>query len=238
VVRHRVADGFAPDGVVVDGIPAGTIHDGGRLAFGPEGYLYVTTGDAGDGERAQDRESLAGKVLRVTPDGDAHPDNPDGGDPRVFTYGHRNPQGLAWLNGTLVASEHGPDHDDEINMLRASENYGWPEVMGPSDDESYADPLTSYTPTIAPGSAAVYEGPIDDWHGDLFVGTLAGRHLRRIRIEDGSVVDQERLLDEEYGRLRTAFTGPDDHLYVTTSNQDGRGTPAPQDDRVLRIQPV
>jgi len=238
VVRHRVADGFAPDGVVVDGIPGGTVHDGGRIAFGPEGYLHVTTGDAGSGERAQDRESLAGKVLRVTPDGDAHPDNPDEGDPRVFTYGHRNPQGLAFRDGTLFSSEHGPNHDDEINVLRAGRNYGWPAVMGPSDDESYADPVTSYTPTIAPGSAAAYDGPIEDWRGDLFVGALAGRHLRRVRIEDGSVVEQERLLDEEYGRLRTAFVGPDDHLYVTTSNQDGRGTPAPQDDRVLRIQPV
>ncbi|WP_134670990.1 PQQ-dependent sugar dehydrogenase [Halorussus marinus] len=238
VVRHRVAEGFAPDGVVVDAIPAGTVHDGGRIAFGPEGYLYVTTGDAGDPERARDRESLAGKVLRVAPDGDAHPDNPAEGDPRVFTYGHRNPQGLAWADGTLFGTEHGPDRDDEINVLRAGRNYGWPDAMGPSDDESYVDPVTSYTPTIAPGSAAVYDGPIDDWRGDLFVGTLAGRHLRRVRIEDGSVVDEERLLDEEYGRLRTAFTGPDDHLYVTTSNQDGRGTPAPQDDRVLRLQPV
>ncbi|WP_132059108.1 PQQ-dependent sugar dehydrogenase [Halorussus amylolyticus] len=238
VVRHRVDEGFATDGVVVDDIPAGSIHDGGRIAFGPEGALYVTTGDAGEGERAQDRDSLAGKVLRVTPDGDPHPDNPGEGGPRVFTYGHRNPQGLAWRDGTLFSTEHGPDHDDEINVLRAGNNYGWPDVMGPSDDETFTDPIESYTPTIAPASATFYDGPIDDWQGDFFFGNLAGRHLRRVRIDGEEVVEQERLLDEEYGRLRSVFTGPDGHLYVATSNQDGRGTPAPQDDRILRIQPA
>ena len=238
VVRHRVGDDFAEDAVVVDDIPAASNHDGGRIAFGPEGALYVTTGDAREQSRAQDRDSLAGKVLRVTPDGDPHPDNPAEGDPRVFTFGHRNPQGLAWRDGTLFATEHGPDHDDEINVLRAGENYGWPEVMGPSDREAFTDPVASYTPTIAPASAAFYDGPVEDWRGDFFFGALAGSHLRRVRFDGEEVVEQQSLLDDEYGRLRTVFTGSDDHLYVTTSNRDGRGTPADQDDRVLRIRPA
>ncbi|USZ67200.1 PQQ-dependent sugar dehydrogenase [Halorussus salilacus] len=238
VVRHDAGDDFAVETVVLDGIPAGTVHDGGRIAFGPEGALYVATGDAGEGRRAQDPDSLAGKVLRVTPDGDPHPDNPEGGDPRVFTTGHRNPQGLAWRDGTLFSTEHGPDTDDEVNVLRAGNDYGWPEVTGPSDREAFTDPVASYTPTVAPASAAFYDGPIDEWRGDLFFGTLAGRHLHRARIDGESVVEDQRLLDDEYGRLRTALVGPDDHLYVTTSNRDGRGMPAPQDDRVLRVLPA
>lgn len=236
VVRHRVSEDFARESVILDGIPASERHNGGRIAFGPDGALFVTTGDASKKRLAQDKNSLAGKVLRLTPDGEAHPDNPS--DSRMFTYGHRNPQGLTWRDGTLFATEHGPDTDDEINVLEAGNNYGWPEARGPSDDEQYTDPVTSYTPTIAPGSATFYDGPISDWQGDFFFGTLAGTHLRRVRIDENrNVVEQQRLLDGKYGRLRTAFTGPDGHLYVTTSNQDGRGTPAPADDRVLRIQP-
>jgi glucose/arabinose dehydrogenase len=238
VVRHRVDDGFARESVVLDGIPGASVHDGGRIAFGPDGALYVTTGDASDRSLAQDRDSLAGKVLRLTPDGEPHPDNPF--DSPVFTYGHRNPQGLAWQDGTLYVSEHGPDTDDEINVLRAGENYGWPETKGSSDGEQFTDPVAVYTPTIAPASASFYDGPIAEWRSDLFFGTLAGVHLHRVRVDDGEVVEQERLLDDKYGRLRTAFTGPDDHLYVTTSNRDGRGddSAAPQDDRILRIQPA
>lgn len=237
VVRHRTTDEFARESVLLDGIPGSSIHDGGRIAFGPDGDLYVATGDAGSGRLAQDTSSLAGKVLRVTPDGEPHPDNPFGN--AVFSYGHRNPQGLAWRSGTLFSTEHGPDTGDEINLLRAGNNYGWPEVTGPSDGDRFTDPISAYTPTIAPGSGAFYRGPIDDWQGDFFFGTLAGTHLHRVRIDDqNEVAEQERLLDDRYGRLRTVFTGPDDHLYVTTSNRDGRGTPAPQDDRVLRIQPA
>jgi glucose/arabinose dehydrogenase len=238
VVRHRVSDGFARESVVLDGIPGATIHDGGRIEFGPEGALYVTTGDASRGQLAQNKHSLAGKILRLTPDGDAHPDNPFGN--AVFTYGHRNPQGIAWRGGTVYVTEHGPASDDEINVLRAGANYGWPDAKGPSENDRFSDPVAAYTPTIAPASATFYTGPIADWQGDFFFGTLAGVHLHRARIEDGEVVEEERLLDDKYGRLRTVFTGPDEHLYVTTSNRDGRGedSVAPQDDRILRIQPA
>ncbi|WP_433625721.1 PQQ-dependent sugar dehydrogenase [Halomicrococcus sp. NG-SE-24] len=235
VVRHRVNDEFAPDGVVLDGIPGASIHDGGRLAVDGDA-LYVTTGDAGDGDLAQKKSSLAGKVLRLTLDGAPHPDNPFGN--AVFTYGHRNPQGLAFRDGTSFQTEHGPDHDDEVNVLEVGGNYGWPGEMGVEGDD-YVDPIATYTPTIAPASATIYRGPIEEWQGDLFFGALAGTHLHRVGLDGQSVVEQERLLVGDYGRLRTAFTGPEGHLYVTTSNQDGRsGPPAPQDDRVLRLQPA
>ncbi|WP_435155421.1 PQQ-dependent sugar dehydrogenase [Haladaptatus sp. DFWS20] len=234
VVRHRVGNEFEREQIILDDIPASSNHNGGRLAVHDDA-LYVTTGDAGSGERAQDEESMAGKVLRLTLDGTPHPDNPFGNE--VFTYGHRNPQGLAFRDGTLFSTEHGPTTDDEINVLEAGNNYGWPTVTGKSG--KFTDPIATYTPTIAPGSATFYNGPISQWQGDFFFGTLAGQHLHRVRIDGRNVVEQEHLLVNEYGRLRTVFTGPDDHLYVMTSNQDGRSAgPAPQDDRVLKLQPA
>ncbi|MFH5799700.1 PQQ-dependent sugar dehydrogenase [Haladaptatus sp. CMAA 1911] len=234
VVRHRVSDGFEREMVVLDGIPASSIHDGGRLLIHDDS-LFVTTGDASDSEQAQDTDSLAGKVLRVTLDGQPHPDNPF--DNEVFTYGHRNPQGLAFRDGTLFSTEHGPDVNDEINVLEAGNNYGWPDVTGKS--EEYTDPITTYTPTIAPGGATFYDGPISQWKGDFLFGSLVGTHLHRVRIDGRKVVEQERLLNGEYGRLRTTFTGPKGDLYVMTSNRDGRAeNPAPQDDRILKLQPA
>ncbi|MFB6280693.1 MAG: sorbosone dehydrogenase family protein [Haloferacaceae archaeon] len=236
VVRHDPADGWAAE-TLLDGVPGAFVHDGGRLLL-RDGALYVTCGDATDGAAAQDRTTLNGTVLRLTPDGDPHPDNPFGSP--VFTYGHRNPQGLAFRGDDLFATEHGPDTDDEVNLLRAGNNYGWPAVTGPSDDDRFADPLVAYTPTIAPGSAAFYpeDGPIAAWQGDFFFGTLAGAHLHRIEFDGTEVVGEERLYDGRFGRLRTAFVGPEGHLYVTTSNRDGRGDPAPDDDRVLRFRPA
>lgn len=235
VRRHAVDDGWKST-VLLSGIPASNIHNGGRLLVHDDA-LYVTTGDAADSKLAQRKDSLAGKVLRLTLDGDAHPDNPFGSE--VFTWGHRNPQGLAFRGDDLFSTEHGPSTDDEINVLEAGNNYGWPEVKGTGDgDDEFTDPLTSYTPTIAPGSATFYDGPISAWQGDFFFGTLAGRHLHRVRFEGRKVVEQERLYEKEYGRLRTVFTGPGGHLYCTTSNRDGRGNPSKGDDRVLRFRPA
>jgi len=225
---------------IVTGIPASSIHNGGRLAI-EDDALYATAGDASRGEFAQDRGSLGGKVLRFTVDGEPHPDNPFGSP--IFSYGHRNPQGLAFRDGRLYSTEHGPDHDDEINLLEAGGNYGWPTVMGAGNgggndgDGGFTAPLATYTPTIAPASAAFYDGPITEWRGDLFFGALAGSFLGRVVVTGQEVREQGRLLEGEFGRLRTVFTGPDDHLYVTTSNRDGRGSPADPDDRVLRIRP-
>lgn len=224
------ANGFTSS-VLFDGIPGANRHDGGRLAINGEA-LYATAGDADNPASAQDTSILSGSVLRLTLDGDPHPDNLS--DNAVFTYGHRNPQGLAFRDGQVYSTEHGPDTDDEINILEAGSNYGWPNVMGDSGGE-YTDPITSYTPTIAPGSATFYDGPITQWQGDFFFGTLSGQHLHRVRIQGRNVVENERLYEGEYGRIRTAFVGPDDHLHITTSN--GRGPSDDPDDRVLRIRP-
>jgi glucose/arabinose dehydrogenase len=219
---------------IVERIPASSIHNGGRLAIENQA-LYATTGDASNGDLAQARSSLAGKVLRLTLDGEAHPENPF--DNPVFSYGHRNPQGLTFEGTALYDTEHGPDHDDEINFVEPNGNYGWPIVMGRSDRERFVDPLATYTPTVAPASAAIYDGPIAEWQGDLFFGALAGDFLGRAELDEEEVTGRGRLLEGEFGRLRTAFSGPDEHLYVTTSNRDGRGSPTETDDRVLRIRP-
>ena len=234
IVRHDVADDFAVESIVLDGIPAATERNGGRLAVGPGGALYATTGDAGEPRRAGDRDSLAGKVLRLTADGEPHPDNPF--ESAVFTYGHRNPEGLAvGPDGSIYATERGPDGADEINRLRVGNDHGWPGTQ-----EGETDPIVAYEPAIGPAGATFYDGPIESWVGKLFFGTLSGRHLRRMTIDRDArtVVEQHKLLDGAYGRLRTAFAGPDGHLYVTTSNRDGEGHPAPTDDRVLRIRPA
>lgn len=233
LVRHDLDAGWTPE-PLVEGIPGAHVHDGGRLLV-HDGALYMTCGDAAEAPRGQNPDVLAGSVLRLTLDGDPHPDNPS--DSPVFSYGHRNPQGLAVRDGDLYSTEHGPHVGDEINVLRAGENYGWPEVTGPSDDDRFTDPVTSYTPTIAPASAAVYDGPVDDWRGDFFFGTLKAEHVHRVTFGEGGVVSEERLFEGEFGRIRTVFTGPDGHLHAVTSNRDGRGSPATSDDRVLRFVP-
>lgn len=233
IVRHDVPNGWARE-VVLDGIPGATLHDGGRL-FVHNGALFATTGDATDAADAQDPQLLNGKVLRLTLSGQPHPDNPFGN--AVFTYGHRNPEGLAANDGTIYAIEHGPDEDDEINRLKPGANYGWPEVTGPSDSSEFTDPVHTYEEIIAPGGGVFYNGPIERWQGDLFIGTLAGSHLRRVRIKNGTVTQDEPLYNDEFGRLRTTFVGPDEHLHVTTSNRDGRGSPTSGDDRILRFKP-
>jgi len=237
LVRHDLTDGWASDPILT-GIPGAHIHDGGRV-FVHDGALYLTAGDASVAPNGQDASVLAGSVLRVTFDGDPHPDNPF--DSPVFSYGHRNPQGLAVRDGALYSTEHGPSVADEINVLRAGANYGWPEARGPSDDDRFTDPVTSYSPTIAPASATVYDGPIEAWRGDLFFGTLKAEHVHRVGFDDGpdgpTVASEGRLAEGEFGRIRTVFTGPDGHLHAVTSNRDGRGSPADADDRLVRFVP-
>ncbi len=235
--------------ILLDEIPGNTYHDGSRLAFGPDGYLFITTGDAGSARLAQDRNSLAGKVLRVDEDGRPAPGNPYGS--RVFSYGHRNPQGLVYSPdyGAWYITEHGPRDNDEVAVIRAGEDHGWPDIHGFCDGDVSGEtgncsgitpPLAAWTPTIAPAGADFYDSDrIPGWEGGLLFTTLKGSALIHLGLSgDGKeAVSQLVIAEDEYGRLRDVLTGPDGTVYVATSNRDGRGRPAADDDRILMIAP-
>ena len=248
VQRFRdTGQGLEPGRIVLDRIPGARYHNGGRLGFGPEGKLYVTAGENFRAEMAQDRDNLAGSILRVRPDGSIPKDNPFPDSP-IWSYGHRNPQGLAWhpQTGDLFASEHGPSGEfglqghDMVNVIRKGRNYGWPEEIGAAGLEAFEDPLVLWKETTPPSGMAF-------WRGDLYVATLRSEALMRIDLEReaGSyrVFRIQGLFASErgkgvFGRLRAAVAGPDGALYVLTSNRDGRGQPREGDDRILRITPA
>lgn len=218
--------------VLLDDMPGASTHDGCRVKFGPDGKLYMTMGDAARPPLAQLRESPAGKILRLNSDGTIPPDNPFPGSP-VYSLGHRNPQGLAWdRSGRLLAAEHGPRGHDEVNHILPGRNYGWPEVQGRGGAPRFVDPvLESVGETWAPSGIA-FGG------GDLFIAGLRGRRLLRVTLApDLAVVRVASFFESTYGRLRDVVAGPDGTLYVTTSNRDGRGWPAHDDDRILRVKP-
>jgi aldose sugar dehydrogenase len=234
--------------VLLDGIIGAGIHNGSRIAVGPDKMLYISTGDAGSGERAQDRGSLNGKILRLTPDGRAAPDNPFGDV--VWSYGHRNPQGLVFhpTTGVLYETEHGPSDNDEINIIRRGGNYGWPNVHGRCDDDNFGErafcaahnvvePLTTWTPTIAPTGADFYMSDrISGWRGTLLFTALSGALYRATLSPDGQrIASMEKLLTGRFGRLRDVLVAPNGDVYVATSNRDGRGSPTSDDDRILRL---
>lgn len=227
-----------PPEPILTGIPVNVVHDGGGLAFGPDGMLYVTTGDAGDAETAQDRNSLSGKILRLTPDGGIPDDNPFPDNP-TYSYGHRNVQGLAWdENGQLYASEFGQDRFDEVNRIEPGGNYGWPEVEGEGGEPEFIDPIQTFsTDEASPSGAAILkDSAIPQWDGDFFMAALRGARLWRLELgPDGNVTGREALLQGEYGRLRNVVQAPDGSLWVFTNNRDGRGTPSEGDDRILRL---
>jgi glucose/arabinose dehydrogenase len=229
IVRFRV--GEAPQ-VLVAGIPRAAIHDGGRIAFGPDGMLYAGTGDASDGRNAQDPGSLGGKILRLRPDGGVPDGNPFPGSP-VWSLGHRNVQGLAWdADGRLFATEFGQNRVDEINLVERGGNYGWPEVEGNGGGDRFRDPVVTWPTAQASPSGATIAG------GTLYAAALRGERLWSVPLDGGGVGQPRALLVGAYGRLRHVAMSADGSLWVLTSNRDGRGDPSADDDRVLRFPRV
>ena len=236
LTRYRLrGDRLRRDRKILGGIAAGPIHDSGRIAFGPGERLYVATGDAGEPDLAQRRDSRNGKFLRLSP----RSYRGRGGRAEILTRGHRNPQGFDWQPGTgrLVATEHGPETGDEVNIIRRGANYGWPLVTGRRHGRFRA-PIALYDPSVAPSGATFVSRRGSAWSGDYLFATLVGRHIRRLVISRrGRVVRQQVLFKGRYGRLRTVVEAPDGSLYALTSNRDGRGDPTRADDRILRIVP-
>jgi glucose/arabinose dehydrogenase len=214
---------------VLTGIPNGFIHDGGRLLFAPDGNLFVSTGETGEQQLAQDRDSLAGKILRITPDGKPAPDDPVPGSP-VWTLGHRNVQGLAFDDdGRLWASEFGANTWDELNLIEKGRNYGWPLVEGRGDLKEYRNPFVQWRTADASPSGLAY---LD---GSLWLASLRGQRLWQVPVTRAGTGEPRDWFVGDYGRLRTVVATPEGTLWVTTSNRDGRGEPAPQDDRILEL---
>lgn len=232
---------------ILDRIPSNEVHAGCRVAFGPDGKLYVTTGDAASRDLAQNLKSLAGKILRLNSDGSIPADNPFPNSP-VWSFGHRNPQGIAWhpATGELYETEHGPSvfdgpaGGDEVNQIVKGGNYGWPLVSHEETKKGTVSPLLIFTPAEAPASAAFYNSKIiPQFENNLFFGALRGEGLMRITFPKNSkgTPSYEKLSEVRFGRIRVVAVGPDGFLYFGTSNRDGRGNPTPEDDRLFRIRP-
>lgn len=236
ISRTKFENGkLAVEEVILDKIPGASNHNGGRIKFGPDKYLYITTGDAGNPSLSQNKDSLAGKILRVTDLGMSVVGNPF--QNLTYTFGHRNSQGIAWdENGELFATEHGPSGipggNDEINKIESGKNYGWPDIQGDETRAGMETPIknSGKLSTWAPGGAAFYK----DW---LFFAGLRGQSLYRAKIRDGRVEELNEYFKGKYGRIREVVLGPDEALYITTSNNDGRGSPKEGDDKVLRVDP-
>jgi quinoprotein glucose dehydrogenase len=247
VIRLRdLGDRARFDKLIIGDIPGAHFHNGGRIAFGPDGMLYVATGEIFERRMAQDLAALGGKILRMTPDGDIPPDNPYPGSP-IYSLGHRNPQGLAWhpRTGDLFASEHGPSGEvgfgayDEVNVIRKGGNYGWPLVVGAPGRPGFIDPLIAWPEEAVPPSGMTFH------QGDLFLATLRAQALIRIRLATGADGYRVQAIERWFardphegvlGRLRDAVEGPDGRLYILTNNRDGRGWARPGDDKIYRVE--
>jgi aldose sugar dehydrogenase len=251
VVRYRESStGLTDQKVIIEDIPAAQFHAGCRIRFGPDGKLYITTGDATRRELAPKLDSLAGKTLRLNDDGSIPPDNPFVGQPNargeIWSVGHRNAQGLDWQPGTnlMFQTEHGPSGfdgpqgGDEVNIVEKGKNYGWPTIHHTETRAGLESPLLEYTPACAPASGTFYRGnAFPQFKGNFFFGCLRGEALLRVALDGRRVIGQEALL-KDYGRIREVAEGPDGYLYFSTSNKDGRGKPTNDDDRIVRLVPV
>ena len=252
VVRYReTGNGLTDRKVIIENLPAAQFHAGCRLRFGPDGKLYVTVGDATDRQIAQQMNSLGGKILRLNDDGTVPNDNPFVGRsdarPEIWAYGSRNSQGIDFQPGTnlLWEPEHGPSGfdgpggGDEVNIIERGKNYGWPVIHHRATQTGMESPLLEYTPACAPGSGTFYRGSqFPQFKGNFFFGCLRGERIIRVVTNGRQVVSEENLLEGKYGRIRDIAEGPDGFIYFSTSNRDGRGNPAGDDDRILRLVPV
>ncbi len=236
VERYRFEnDTLSNREIILDGIQGASYHDGGRIVFGPDKHLYITTGDAGNEQLAQDTESLNGKILRINADGSVPADNPFGNE--VYSYGHRNPQGLAWdTQNRLWATEHGPSGAqsgfDEINLIEKGNNYGWPLLRGSESAQGMVSPViqSGATDTWAPAGSAILKNTI------YFAG-LRGSSLYSADIISEKELNLQAYLKGDFGRLRAVVLGPDGFLYVSTSNTDGHGRPRSSDDKIIKVNP-
>ncbi len=233
---------------LIDDLPASKNHCGGRIKFGPDGKLYITAGDATEKELAQDLSKLNGKILRINSDGSIPADNPFPNSP-VWAYGVRNPQGIDWFPGTnvMIESEHGPSGfdgpggGDEVNIIEKGKNYGWPVVSHTRTKEGLESPIIVFTPAEAPGSGMLYKGNIfPQYKNNFFFGCLRGQGIMRIVMDANDpkkVLSYEKLNGIDVGRIRDVVEGPDGYIYFSTSNKDGRGNPANDDDKIYVIKP-
>lgn len=231
IVRMKYENGKLGDlHPILTGIAKAGIHNGGRIAFGPDGMLYAGTGEAGQRDPAQDLSSLSGKILRMTPTGKPAPRNPFDGS-LVWSYGHRNPQGLAWDDdGRMWASEFGQNTWDELNLIQRGRNYGWPQVEGRSDNDKYVNPVAQWhTDEASPSGIAIAKGAV-------YMAALRGSRLWQIPLRGRRVGEPRDFFVNKYGRLRTIVLAPDGSLWLTTSNTDGRGSPRQDDDKILRVE--
>lgn len=233
------------DRIIIDNIPVAQYHNGGRIRFGPDGMLYIGTGDARNPKLSQNVNSLAGKILRLTPDGQVPKDNPFPNNP-AFIIGIRNTQGFDWLNNsTLAVTDHGPSGElgrrgeDKVSVASAGDNLGWPTIENCGSQQGLVTPSIVWREALPPGGATIYTGStIPEWKGSLIIATLRSQHLQRIVFDPtspGQIKLHEVYLQGKQGRLREAIASPNGELYITTSNCDGRGNCPPEKDKILRI---